>query len=195
LTSGVKNGTFEKTQTRGYNCTVRVYGFVRKTRAHAFPIFCKNEAGTRARQKEPKMNLRLILAGVAGFLISMIGGIVFHGLLLRPDYAPLVASGVMRTDADAAGYLPFMIISHLIKGIAFAWIYTKGLTPGAPALMQGLKFGLATVFLVTIPLYLVYYAVEPMPGLLVAKQIVSDTIVMILMGVAVSLIIKSPAQS
>lgn len=141
------------------------------------------------------MKIRLILAGVAGFLISMIGGIVFHGFLLKADYAPLVASGVMRTDADAAGYLPFMIISHLIKGLAFAWIYTKGLTPGAPALMQGMKFGLATVFLVTIPLYLVYYAVEPMPGILVVKQIVSDTIVMVLMGIAVSQIIKPSTQA
>ena len=45
-------------------------------------------------------------------------------------------------------------------------------------------------FLVTIPLYLVYYAVEPMPGMLVAKQIACDSIVMILMGVVVSMIIK-----
>ena len=56
--------------------------------------------------------------------------------------------------------------------------------------MQGVKFGVATIFLVTIPLYLVYYAVEPMPGMLVVKQIVSDSIVMILMGIVVSMIIK-----
>lgn len=139
------------------------------------------------------MNVRFLIAGVVGFLISMIGGIVFHGILLHGDYAPLVASGIMRIDADGANYLPVMLISHLIKGFAFAWIYTKGLTPGTPALMQGIKFGIATVFLVTIPLYLVYYAVEPMPGMLVAKQIVSDTIVMILMGVVVSMIIKPSA--
>jgi hypothetical protein len=58
-----------------------------------------------------------------------------------------------------------------------------------------MKFGLATVFLVTIPLYLVYYAVEPMPGILVVKQIVSDTIVMVLMGIAVSQIIKPSTQA
>ena len=134
------------------------------------------------------MNARFVIAGIVGFLISMIGGLVFHGILLHADYTAL--GPIMRTDADAAGYLPFMLASHLIKGFAFAWIYTKGLTPGTPALMQGVKFGVATIFLVTIPLYLVYYAVEPMPGMLVVKQIVSDSIVMILMGIVVSMIIK-----
>lgn len=134
------------------------------------------------------MNVRFLIAGIVGFLISMAGGIVFHGILLHADYTAL--GPIMRTDAEAAGYLPFMLLSHLIKGLAFAWIYTKGLSPGAPALIQGLKFGIATVFLVTIPLYLVYYSVEPMPGVLVAKQIASDSIVMILMGIVVSMIIK-----
>lgn len=134
------------------------------------------------------MNVKFLIAGVAGFLISMIGGIVFHGLLLHADYAQLGA--MMRTDADGQGYLPFMLLSHLLKGFAFAWIYTKGLEAGVPALTQGLKFGVATVFFVTIPLYLVYYAVQPMPGMLVVKQIVCDSIVMILMGVVVSMIIK-----
>ncbi|HEX3102553.1 MAG TPA: hypothetical protein VHQ01_12200 [Pyrinomonadaceae bacterium] len=132
--------------------------------------------------------LRFVIAGIVGFLISMAGGIVFHGILLHADYMAL--GPIMRTDADAAGYLPFVLLSHLIKGFAFAWIYRKGLTAGTPALVQGVKFGIATVFLVTIPLYLVYYAVEPMPGILVAKQIASDSIVMILMGIVVSMIIK-----
>lgn len=135
------------------------------------------------------MIVRLLLAGIAGFLISLIGGIVFHGMLLHADYAQL-GPAMMRTDADAMGYLPFMMLSHAIKGFAFAWIYKKGLTSGVPALTQGLKFGVATVFLVTVPLYLVYYAVQPMPGMLVVKQIVCDSIVMILMGVVVSMIIK-----
>ncbi len=135
------------------------------------------------------MNVKFLLAGVAGFLISMIGGVVFHGVLLHADYAQL-GPAMMRTDADSQGYLPFMIVSHLLKGFAFAWIYKKGLTAGVPALTQGLKFGIATVFLVTVPLYLVYYAVQPMPGMLVVKQIICDSIVMILMGVVVSMIIK-----
>lgn len=139
------------------------------------------------------MNFKFLIAGIAGFLISLIGGIVFHGFLLKADYATI--PNLMRPEADAFAHMPFMLLSHLLKGFAFAWIYKKGLTAGVPALTQGLKFGVATIFLVTIPLYLVYYAVEPMPGMIVVKQIVFDSIVMIIMGVAVSMIIKPPANA
>ncbi len=33
-------------------------------------------------------------------------------------------------------------------------------------------------------MYLIYFAVQPMPGNLVAKQIVFDTIAMVIMGIA-----------
>lgn len=138
------------------------------------------------------MNVKFLIAGVAGFLVSLFAGFLVHGMLLHGDYAQL--PNLMRTEVDAQAHLPFMLVSHLIKGFAFAWIYTKGVSPGS-ALTQGLKFGVATAFLVTIPLYLVYYAVEPMPGMLVAKQIVFDSLTMILMGIVVSLIIKTPVEA
>jgi hypothetical protein len=140
------------------------------------------------------MNTKLIIAGVAGFVVSLVGGFLFHGIVLHADYAQLLPN-VMRTEADAQSHLPFLLLSHLIKGFVFAWIYTKGISPGVSWLSQGLKFGVATVFLVTIPLYLVYYSVEPMPGMLVAKQIVFDAITMILMGIVVSFITKSPVEA
>ena len=47
------------------------------------------------------------------------------------------------------------------------------------------------IFLITVPLYLVYFAVQPMPGTLVALQIVADSISTIFMGVVVAFICKS----
>ncbi len=138
------------------------------------------------------MNVKFLIAGIAGFIVSMGLGFVVHGMLLRPDYLQL--GSIMRTDADQMNYFPFMLASHFIKGFAFAWVYSKGITGGSPWLTQGLKFGVATAFLVTVPLYLVYYAVEPMPGMLVAKQIIFDSITMIVMGIVVAMIMK-PATS
>lgn len=134
------------------------------------------------------MNVRFIIAGIAGFLISLFAGFLFHGILLHADYAQI--PNLMRSDADAQGYLPFMMLSHLIKGFAFAWIYSKGVSPGVPWLSQGVKFGVAVTLLMTVPLYLVYYAVQPMPGMLVVKQIVADSIATVLMGVVVAFICK-----
>lgn len=38
------------------------------------------------------------------------------------------------------------------------------------------------------PTYLIYYAVQPMPGALVIKQIVLETVAMLVMGVVVALL-------
>lgn len=130
---------------------------------------------------------KLIIAGVVGFVISMVAGMVFHGGVLHNDYAQI--PNLMRTDQDAMGYLPFMIASHLIKGFAFAWVYQQGVSAGS-WLGQGVRYGVAMAFLIAVPLYLVYYAVQPMPGMLVAKQIVFDSISMMLMAIAVAFILK-----
>jgi hypothetical protein len=56
---------------------------------------------------------------------------------------------------------------------------------------QGLRFGLAVACLMAIPYYLIYYSVQPMPGMLVAKQIVFDTIVLMIMGAVVAYLYRS----
>jgi hypothetical protein len=45
------------------------------------------------------------------------------------------------------------------------------------------RFGLAVSALSVIPTYLIYFAVQPMPGDLVAKQMVFDTIATVIMGI------------
>jgi hypothetical protein len=46
--------------------------------------------------------------------------------------------------------------------------------------------------LAVIPTYLIYYAVQPMPGALVAKQIVYELIAMVIMGIVVAWINQPP---
>lgn len=134
------------------------------------------------------MDKKFWFAGVAGFLVSFICGFVAHGILLHADYARL--PNLMRTESDAMNYLPFMLLSHLIKGFAFAWIYRQGISAGVPWLTQGVRFGIAAALLIAVPLYLVYYAVQPIPGMLVVKQIVLDSISLVLMGIVVAFINK-----
>jgi len=71
----------------------------------------------------------------------------------------------------------------------------QGRTAGASTLGQGVRFGLAVALLMTIPIYLIYYAVQPMPEALVAKQIVFDTIGVILMGIAVAYLNRAPGEA
>jgi hypothetical protein len=46
-------------------------------------------------------------------------------------------------------------------------------------------------FLTVVPTYLIYYAVQPMPGAVVAKQIVFDGVGMVVLGITVSWLYRS----
>jgi hypothetical protein len=53
----------------------------------------------------------------------------------------------------------------------------------------------AVALLATVPMYLIYYAVEPLPGNLVAKQIIFDGIWMVILGVIVAWLYRGTARS
>src|SRR5438128_300723 len=58
---------------------------------------------------------------------------------------------------------------------------------------QGIRFGIAVICLTTVPLYLIYYVVQPMPGATVAKQIVFDGILVLILGAIVAFMYRRPA--
>lgn len=113
-------------------------------------------------------------------VLSLIIGYVVHVLLLGPEYAKLTM--LFRPEQDAGGYFGFMLLAHVFIGAGMTWIYRQG-RESEPFFAQGVRFGIAVSVLMVVPMYLIYYAVQPMPGMLVAKQIVFDTIGMVIMGI------------
>ena len=126
------------------------------------------------------MNSRFVVSAVVMAVMSLLLGFVVHGWLLAPDYKALGA--LFRPDDQQMSFFGFMIAAHILIGIAFTWIYRMG-REAKPFLGQGVRFGLAVALLAVIPIYLIYYAVQPMPGNVVAKQIVFGTITAVLMGI------------
>jgi cation transporter-like permease len=126
------------------------------------------------------MNKKFILSVFALFVVSMIAGIVIHGTLLGADYQAL--GPVMRPPEDAQGYFGWMLAAHLIMAVGLTGIYRRGHEAGKPWLGQGVRFGMWMALVVTVAIYLIYYAVQPMPGMLVAKQIIFGSIAMVVMG-------------
>ncbi|MSQ05924.1 MAG: hypothetical protein EXR54_03075 [Dehalococcoidia bacterium] len=123
---------------------------------------------------------KLLLTWVVVFIAWQAGNFIIHGLLLSGDYAQL--SALMRTEAESMKYLPWEVLAHVIMAGAFAWIYSHGVT-ATPWLPQGLRFGVAAALLATVPQYLIYYAVQPLPGILVVKQITHEGVLVVLLGV------------
>lgn len=129
------------------------------------------------------MNAKFFTSAGVIFILSMLLGFVIHGGILHDEYAQL--PGLFRTDAESAGYFVYMILAHVLMAVGIVWVYLRG-KENKPYLGQGIRFGLAIMVLMTIPTYLIYYAVQPMPGAIVLKQIVFDSAGAIVMGIAVA---------
>ena len=130
------------------------------------------------------MDKRFWISVVVMFVLSLGLGFVVHAVLLHDEYEQL--QSIFRSPADAQRYFPFMLIAHLLIALGFTWIYRQGLAAAKPWLGQGVRFGVAIAVLMTIPIYLIYYAVQPMPGAVVAKQIVFDVVAVLIMGIVVA---------
>ncbi len=136
------------------------------------------------------MDKRFWISVVVMFVLSLGLGFVVHAVLLEQEYAKL--QNLFRAPAEAENYFHFMLLAHLLIAVGFTWIYRQGREAGKPWFGQGVRFGVAVVVLMTIPIYLIYYAVQPLPGDLVAKQIVFDTIAVIIMGIVAAWINQPP---
>jgi len=128
---------------------------------------------------------KFIISVVVLFVVSMLLGFTIHAVLLGADYAAL--PGLMRPEAEAGQYMGYMMFAHVLIAIGFAWIYIRG-KEEKPWLGQGIRFGLAVAVVSTIPMYLIYHAVSPFPFDLVVKQIIYDTVGVVVMGIVVAAI-------
>jgi len=138
------------------------------------------------------MNKKFIIAWIVIFIVWFAGSFVVHGLLLHDDYSKL--TNLFRSEADAQKYMPLMILAHVLLSGALVWIYARG-AEAKPWLPQGIRFGVAVALLTIVPTYLIYYVVQPMPGATVAKQIVFDGVLTLLLASVTAFIYRQPAQS
>jgi len=132
------------------------------------------------------MGARFWISGVGTFIVVMMGGFLIHGTILSADYA--AQPNLMRTEADAQAHFHWMFIANLVMAFGFTWIYRKGREAGRPWLGQGLRFGVALASAFAVPLYLIYYVVQPWPASIVVKQIGMETVMALVTGVVLAAI-------
>lgn len=131
------------------------------------------------------MNKQFMISVFVMFVATMVTGFVVHVLFLGQDYAAL--SSLYRSEEDSQNYFQYMLLAHVLMSIGLTWVYRMGRDDSA-WLGQGLRFGVAMVVLMTIPIYMIYFAVQPTPEALVVKQILFDTTGMLVLGMLVALL-------
>ena len=138
------------------------------------------------------MDKKFLVAWLTLFVAWMAGSFVVHGVLLGADYAKL--AHLFRTEADSQAYFPFMLLAHVLLAGALVRIYARGVE-AKPWVGQGLRFGVTVALLTVVPTYLIYYAVQPMTGALVAKQIVFDAALTVLLGLLAAFLYRQRAAA
>jgi len=136
------------------------------------------------------MNKKFVIAWIVLLIAWFVGSFVVHGVLLRSDYMHL--TNLFRVEGEQQKYFPLMCLAHVILSGAFVWIYARGVE-AKPWLAQGARFGVAVALLTTVPTYMIYFVVQPMPGEVVIKQIVFDGILMVILGTIVAWLYRDRA--
>jgi hypothetical protein len=135
---------------------------------------------------------KCIVSAIVMVVMAFALSFFVHGVLLNADY--MTMQSWMRPQADAQGLIYIMVIAQALFGAAFAWIYVQG-RENKPWLAQGVRFGIAIAALAIAPTYLIYHVVTPVPLIVAIKQIVYDTIRVVLMGIVMAWIYRSePAR-
>jgi hypothetical protein len=133
-----------------------------------------------------KMGLTIIVV----FLVFTALSFVIHGVLLQPLYQQ--TPQLLRAEQDAQQHMIFMLLGFLVFSVAFVWIYGRGLEV-KPWLGQGLRYGLAMWLIASVSRYLIYFAIQPWSGAVVALQIGLELIMMLLLGITVAALYRKPA--
>jgi hypothetical protein len=138
------------------------------------------------------MNKNFFIAWLVILIVYFAGSFVVHGVLLSADYMAL--PNLFRSEEESMPLLHLMIIAHVLMAGAFAWIYARGVE-NKPWLGQGLRFGAAVAVLTVVPTYMIYYVVQPMPGMLAVKQMVFDSILMLVLGAVVGFLYRGQGRA
>jgi hypothetical protein len=124
------------------------------------------------------MNIKkLIPTIIVVFIAANVFGFVIHAILLKPDYLPLAS----HYRAMGEEKMLFISLAYLSFAIGSVWVYAKGVE-NKSWLGQGIRFGIAMWLILAIPSFFIAYAVQPVPGMLVVKQVLFEGVDKILLG-------------
>ncbi|MDQ2856891.1 MAG: hypothetical protein M3R68_11215 [Acidobacteriota bacterium] len=127
--------------------------------------------------------IRLILTIVVVFVLANFSGFFIHAIWLRQDYMPIA----QHYRAEGQEKMTFIVLAYLSFAIGSVLIYARGVE-NKPVLMQGVRFGLLIFLVLTIPSFFIAYAVQPVPAVLLSKQVLAELVDKILLGVVTAFV-------
>ena len=125
------------------------------------------------------MNMkRLVLTIIVIFIVANFLGFFTHAIWLRPDY--MLVANLYRPEGQEK--MLWIILAYLSFAIGSVWLYAHGVED-KPWLGQGVRFGIAMWLVLAVPSFFIAYAVQPVPWILMAKQVICEGVDKILLGI------------
>jgi hypothetical protein len=106
---------------------------------------------------------RAVATTLVAFLVSQITAIVIHGFILAAAYAPFYGT-LLRDFSGGPGWRALLLpVAHLCLISGLVWIYGRLSLEGSQ-FVRGLKLGWIAWLVGEAPLWLSWYAEQPLPA-------------------------------
>ncbi len=125
------------------------------------------------------MNVKkLVLTIVVVFVAANLAGFLIHAILLRPDY--MAVKEHYRPEGQEM--MLWICLAYLSFAVGSVIVYAKGVE-NKPWLGQGIRFGILMWLILAVPSFFIAYAVQPVPTILMVKQVLFEGVDKILLGI------------
>jgi len=132
------------------------------------------------------MNIKkLIPTIIVVFIVANIFGFLIHAILLKADYLPI--AGYYRPKGEEK--MLFISLAYLSFAIGSVWVDAKG-DEKKSWLGQGIRFGITMWLILAVPSFLIAYAVQPIPTMLMVKQVLFEGVDKILLGILTAVLYR-----
>jgi hypothetical protein len=133
------------------------------------------------------MNMkRLVLTIIVVFVLANLTGFFIHAIWLRADY--MTAAQLYRPEGQEK--MVFIILAYLSFAVGSVIVYARGVE-NKPWLGQGVRFGILIWLILTVPSFFIAYAVQPIPAVLMAKQVICEGVDKIFLGIVTAFLYRA----
>ena len=137
---------------------------------------------------------RAALTLAAAFVVSQVLAVTIHGFILSADYEPFEGTLLRAAGGDQVPWqMIFLPVAHLAYTATMVWLHARLRLEGS-LLTRGLTLGLVGWLMSQVPLWVIWYAQQPWPGLLVVKQLGLELVAMIVIGTVIATVAHAGAK-
>jgi hypothetical protein len=131
----------------------------------------------------------------AAFVVSQVLAVAIHGVILSADYEPFEGTLLRTAGGDQTPWqMIFLPVAHLAYVSTMVWLHARLRLEGS-LVSRGLTLGLVGWLMSQVPLWVIWYAQQPWPGLLLVKQLGLELIAMIVVGSVIAAVAGAGARA